>query len=72
MEHLNTGPELLRTDDPDGMSLAVGRHLLKSGKGSEAQQSRFSKFYFAYDAAAATGRTRAECVAIAKSRAGLS
>ena len=61
-------PELLNTDDLPGLSLALGRRVLRDGKGSAAQRERLETFYLEFDAALSRGLPRDMAVQAAKTR----
>ena len=71
MTTFNEAPELLTTADLDGLSLAIGRAVLRDGKASRKQLDRLAAFYEHFDAALSTGRGRDESIAVAKVAAGL-
>ena len=71
MTTFNEAPELLTTADLDGLSLAIGRAVLRDGKASRKQLDRLAAFYAHFDEALSTGRGREESIAVAKVAAGL-
>ena len=66
--HEATGPDVLNTSDLAGLSLALGRRVLRDGKGSAAQRERLEAFFSEYDEAIGRGLPRDAAVKAAKSR----
>ena len=64
-------PEILNRDDMIGLSLAAGRKVLASGKGTDAQRSKLTEFFKLYDAGVERGLTRDVAATAAKSVAGI-
>ena len=51
-------PEILNREDMIGLSLAAGRKVLASGKGSAAQRAKLTEFYKLFDAGLESGLSR--------------
>ena len=65
-------PELLTTSDLTGLSLALGRRVLREHKITDSgKRQQMQKFFTVFDAAIAEGLAREAAVARAKSAAGL-
>ena len=65
-------PELLTTSDLTGLSLALGRRVLREHKITDSgKRQQMQKFFMVFDAAIAEGLAREAAVARAKSAAGL-
>ena len=64
-------PDLLNTSDLAGLSLSVGRRILRDGKGSTKQRERLTAFYAAFDEAVERGLTRSAACEVGRDAAGL-
>ena len=64
-------PELVSTSDLVGLSLAAGRQVVASGKGSAAQRSKLAEFFKLFDAGLERGLTRDVAAGAAKSLTGI-
>ena len=64
-------PEILHREDLIGLSLAAGRQVLASGKGSAAQRSKLREFFRLFDAGLENGLTRDKAATAAKAVAGI-
>ena len=66
-----SAPELVSTDDLDGLSLTVGRKLLESGQGDPAKLGKLERFFAAFDAAMANGAMRYDAIEAGKRASGI-
>ena len=68
---LSHGPEVNHIDDPDGLSLTLGRRALKQGVGSVTQRQRLQKFFAAFDGAVERGLSRSAACEVGRDASGL-
>lgn len=68
---LGVSPELVSTDDLDGLSLTVGRKLLESGMGDKSKLGKLERFFVAYDRAIGSGQSRIEAIEVGKRASGI-
>ena len=59
-------PELVSTSDLTGLSLAAGREVLASGKGSERQRAKLTEFFKVFEAGVERGLSRDAAAQAAK------
>ena len=64
-------PELVSTSDLLGLSLAAGRQVVASGKGSAAQRAKLQQFFRLFDTGLENGLTRDKAATAAKLIVGL-
>ena len=64
-------PELVSREDPIGLSLAAGRVVLRTGKGSASQREKLAEFFKNFETALENGLEREQAAAKAKAATGL-